>query len=174
MKKFSKKSMLSFLTVSAIVVTMAGSYAAWDQLSDTKTAYLTLDKPVVATLTASDFAANGERTYGTARTYSSTPTFAVENVADLSKVEAEIFPKVTVASNDVSDQFTIVVKDDDNTSLTPTGGVYKDSSVKASNSYTIEITPKDNASDAVINAAKDGTKLGVEIKGELINATVTP
>ncbi len=36
MKKWqlSKKKMLGFLTAGAIVVTMAGSYAVWDQLSD--------------------------------------------------------------------------------------------------------------------------------------------
>lgn len=173
MKKFSKKSMLSFLTVSAIVVTMAGSYAVWDQLSDTKTVNLTLDKPVVATLTASDFTAAGERSYGTARTYTSTPTFAVTN-AELDKVEAKITPTVTVSGTDVSNQFTIVVKDGDGATLTSENGAYKDSTVETSNSYTIEITPIEGASETVTKAAADGTALGVEIKGELINATVTP
>lgn len=173
MKKFSKKSMLSFLTVSAIVVTMAGSYAVWDQLSDTKTVDLTLDKPVVATLTASEFKATGERSYGTARTYTSTPTFAVTN-AELDKVEAEITPKVTVSGNDVSNQFTIVVKDSDGVALTSENGTYKDSTVAASNSYTIEITPNESASSTVTDAAASGTTLGVEIKGELKNATATP
>lgn len=47
MKKFNKKSMLGFMTASAIVVTTVGSFAVWDQLSATKTsAEITFTKPV--------------------------------------------------------------------------------------------------------------------------------
>ncbi len=44
MKKWqlSKKKMLGFLTAGAIVVTMAGSYAVWDQLSDSASGTVTL------------------------------------------------------------------------------------------------------------------------------------
>lgn len=45
--KLGKKKILGFVTAGAIVVTMAGSYATWDTLTNTATsAALTIDKPI--------------------------------------------------------------------------------------------------------------------------------
>lgn len=172
MKKFSKKSMLSFLTVSAIVVTMAGSYAVWDQLEATEVGKLTIDQPVTTSMAVTEMAA-GTRTLGTENTYTGTATFTVTN-PDNTPVEATISAKVIDATNadspsDVND-FDVVIKKGDNEL---TGGV--DSSVTDSaNAYTVEVTPKDNLTLEQQQALANNSNLKVQVTGKLSAKTVTP
>lgn len=170
MKKISAKSMLSFMTASAIVVTMAGSYAVWDQLTAVKEATLTLDQPVTVSIDELQaFAATENRTLGTARTYSTDVKFDVANVGDnYNGLSATLIAKVTQkdkADIDLSDQFNIVIKEGD--SVLAEG---KDSSVEAANNYKVEITPKDDSDASEL--IKNG-ELTVEITGEL-SGTITP
>ena len=63
-----KKAILGFMTGAAIVAATTGSYAAWDKLSDSKTATVTLRKPVVVTtnlqdVTSSEDIGSGDPTY---------------------------------------------------------------------------------------------------------------
>lgn len=170
-KRISKKSLLSLLTVSAIVVTMAGSYAVWDQLSSKATAKLALDKPVIATMSmSSDFAASGDRTLGQERSYTNTATFTADNI-DGQSVKATITAKV-VNKDDPTDtcgsNFDVTIAKD---GTTLTDGV--DTSVAATNNYTITVTPNNNisAADRQILANKN---LEVEVSGELTATTLTP
>lgn len=154
----SKKGMLGVLTASAIVATMAGSYAIWDTLESTGTATLTLEKPVVAATTLeANFAIDGTRKLGETGTYKNTVTFTVAEAKDLTKLQASFVPTIKDASDqDCTSQFTVKMTEG-STELTSN----TDASVDASNTYTIEVTPTDAA------ASLAGTALKVEVKGTL-------
>lgn len=76
MKKWqlSKKKMLGFLTAGAIMVTMAGSYEAWDQLSDSASGIVTLRNKIEVTAPAEAVTYTETDTeWGTAPVYKSAP-----------------------------------------------------------------------------------------------------
>lgn len=154
----SKKGMVGVLTASAIAATMAGSYAIWDTLESTGTATLTLEKPVVAeTALDANFAIDGTRKLGETGTYKNTVTFTVADAKDLTKLQASFVPIIKDASSqDCTSQFTIKISEG-STELTSN----TDTSVDASNTYTIEVTPTEAA------ASLAGTALTVEVKGTL-------
>ena len=52
--KLGKKKILGFMTAGAIVVTMAGSYATWDNLQGTSSVNVTLRKPTTVAVTSND------------------------------------------------------------------------------------------------------------------------
>ena len=164
-KKLAKKQLLGILTAAAIVVTTVGSFAVWDTLSDNTSGSLTLEKPVTVTAEGGETYSAGTRTLGPGNTYeASDVTFKVEN--NVENTQLKLDPKVTIgtgeSATDVTDQFTIAIKKGDtvvtdNTDPTP----------NATNTYSVSLTPVDNASTAVIDAANAGTALNVQITGTL-------
>ena len=180
-KKLGKKQLLGILTAAAIVVTTAGSFAVWDSLSATKSANLTLDKPVTVTASAGDvtFTA-GARTLETANTYTADNLkFDVSmGTGVVSNPQLTLDTKVIIEENstktDVTDAFTISLKKA-NTELT--GGV--DTTVKdGENLYTVVLTPNEPSEPnsnpnytKVLEAATAGTELNVEVTGTLSEGT---
>lgn len=168
-KRISKKSLLSLLTVSAIVVTMAGSYAVWDQLSDSTTATLKLDKPVVATMTLNDSFTAGTRTLGAVNDYTNTATFKVENL-DGNSVKAKltaVVKDITDASpTDVSDEFDVTIK---KAGTEVTNGI-DDNVAEGENTYEVTVTPRNSITDEkAVELA--GKTLQVEMTGTLSEKT---
>lgn len=172
MKKFSKKSMLSFLTVSAIVVTTVGSFAVWDKLNDTSiTASATLSPiRVTATqnvaLTASERTADNYTNESYVPVYTSEPIkFTVTGIEN-NKQQLKLTPTVKVDGKEDISNFTVTVKEEG----TPVvDGVDKD---LATTTYTVEVTP---SADGQNNAdALSGKQLTVELKGEIQQQTVAP
>ena len=163
MKKWqlSKKKMLGFLTAGAIVVTMAGSYAVWDQLSDTASGSLTLNKAVtlsadeVITYATPDEAPR-EWNKDTAPTYKSSPvTFKAEGVADSVSTKITLSPDIKSGETSVKDAFDISIKDSSSQSVAADTAVAFD----GTEAYTVEITPKD--------ATHAGTAVTVDLTGTL-------
>lgn len=166
--------MLGFLTAGAIVVTMAGSYAVWDQLSTKQTATLTLDKPVTTTLEMPSFTAE-ERTLGSINSYTSTATYTMENIPTDTNVKVDIKPsiKTTDGNTDLTEKFDITIKKG-NTLLDLTSGTATDSSIVVDTpaEYIVTVTPKANADgeadNAVLEIAKgNNPQINVILESEL-------
>lgn len=164
-KKLGKKQLLGILTAAAIVVTTVGSFAVWDTLSANTSGTLTLEKPVTVSAEGGTAYSAGTRTLGVENTYeASDVTFKVEN--NVANTQLKLDPKVTIGSGesatDVTDQFTIAIKKGDAAVADNT-----DPNPDATNTYSVSLTPVDNAKAEVINAANDGTVLNVQITGTL-------
>ena len=165
-KRISKKSLLSLLTVSAIVVTMVGSYAVWDELSkSTNAASLTIDQATKVELTNLSYTPAARSDFSDP-VYTSEPvTVKATNVPNI-KTELDLSATVTDgSSNDITGDFTVVILDtaDQNASVVKfadkteaeTGGAYK-----------VKITPKDNT--------HAGETINVTLNAELKKDTATP
>ncbi|MCQ4636053.1 hypothetical protein NE619_04885 [Anaerovorax odorimutans] len=172
-KKIGKKKLLTLLTVAAVVVTMAGSYAAWDQLKVDGFGTLNFDKPVAATMTVPDFTKSSSSGLSeNAPVYTSAAVYKVENVPTGVTPKVAITPSVKDGQNPVdSSNFTIAISKGA-AELTAAGGVYTDANVSTGeNTYTVTITPKD--SDAA--KALAGKDLTVTLSAELTDAaSATP
>lgn len=161
MKKLNKKSMLGFMTASAIVVTTVGSFAVWDKLSDTATGTVTFAKPVAVTATPITTFSEERTIGGSVPTYSAEVTFNVADIPDEKKGELTLSGVLKngvtdVSSNDYSIEFT-----QEDSSVTESVDTTVDNN--KNNVYNVKITPKDT------DGAKDlaGTALTVEVTGEL-------
>lgn len=167
-KKLGKKGLLSLLTVAAVVVTTVGSFAVWDTLTATSNGTLTLAKPIEVT-TADMGALTETRAYEQAPEYAQNVTFEVADVPadDTVQLALDCAVKKADGTTDVTDKFDIEIKEKDGTALS-TGDI--DTTVTASNEYTVTITPKDT-DDA--KALADGTGLKVAVTGKLTEV-VTP
>ena len=162
-KLLGKKQMLGLLTAGAIVVTTAGSFAMWDTLTATSTGTVTLDKPITVTATAGTYT-SGVRTLDERNTYTAPDvTFNVTNTEALSTSTLTLAPVVKIGETDVSGDFVVVIKDSDGTALNQN----KDTSVEATNKYTVELTPIETPSQDVMDAAANSTAVTVEITGTL-------
>lgn len=160
--KLGKKKILGFMTAGAIVVTMAGSYAVWDQLEVETHKELTWSKPVITTLEMANFTPT--EAWGELPSYTSDVTY---NVSDL--------PEGTDLTN-VQAQFTTVVKDGetplnvDDYSITIKKGESElsnnvDDALAATNSYSVTVTPKDT--QTARDLATQGKTLNVSVTGNL-------
>lgn len=144
-----KSTLLSFATAAAIVVTSAGTYAAWDTLDATKTATVTIDKPVVVTM--EDMAEFDKATteLGSLPSYTQDVTF---NVADF-PTEAEATYELTVeATSNQSEKVTVSAEKAASDLNTKIDGTH---------TYTVTVTPKDGV-DA------GGTQANVTVKAEIL------
>lgn len=168
-KKIGKKKLLTLLTVAAVVVTMAGSYAMWDQLKVDGTGILNFDKPVAATMKVPKFTKSSSSGLSEdAPVYTSTAVYKVENVPTGVTPKVAITPSVKDGDTAVaSDNYTITIEKG-GVQLTAASGVYTDANVSTGeNTYTVTITPADTV------AAKDlaGKDLTVTLSAELTDAT---
>lgn len=161
--KTKKSTLLSLATAAAIVATTFGTYAVWDTTKDSASAELTLRKPVVvaAKLSEKGFEATNEA-FGETPSYTSDVTFTVANVDQVAAGQITLNTAVKKSDGtDVTSNFDVVYTEAaGETGLTNN----VDSSITASNQYTVKITPRDTT------GAKDlatGTALTVEVSGEL-------
>lgn len=165
--KLGKKKLLGFMTAGAIVVTMAGSYAAWDKLENTATsAALTIDQPIELAVDALTYTAT-DRTWGELPTYTSNDvTFTPSNIP------AEVDTKVSVTAgvydqetggNDLTSQFT--VKINDNPGTTAETEIKKDAAEKKA-VYKVAITPNEANKDDL-----KGKSVYVRLTGTLSKTT---
>lgn len=144
-----KSTLLSLATAGAIVATSAFTFAAWDKTTDTKNAALTYRKPVTITETLT---APGTKDYTlgqTAPAVDTNVTFAVSD-EDNKVSSLTVTPSVKQGGTDLvsSNKVTVSVKKD--------GSVLagnKDTSVSASNVYTITVTPTEDATYDDLNNA---------------------
>lgn len=161
MKKLNKKSMLGFMTASAIVVTTVGSFAVWDKLSDTATGTVTFAKPVAVTATPIAMFNEERMIDGTVPTYSADVTFNVADIPEGKKGELTLSGVLKNGVTDVSsDDYSIEFTQEDN-SVTESVDTTVDNN--KDNVYNVKITPKDT------DGAKDlaGKALSVEVTGTL-------
>ena len=158
MKKFSKKSMLSFLTVSAIVATTVGSFAVWDPLETTSTGTLSVASPIVVS-TAEMAPLTETRTWDEVPTYTGNVEFTVEGLAK--PEDAQLTLTTALKEGDTiidSSKYDVeITQTDADSGLT--GGV--DSNVGASNEYQVVVKPKADATDL------GGKTLKLEVTGTL-------
>lgn len=167
MKKFSKKSMLGLLTASAIVVTTVGSFAAWDALTTTSTSNLTVRKPTVVSTAAISFteADNAEKM----PVSTGTVTFSVKGLpenSDSTKLTISD-PVVKQGNNDVTTNFDVTITGQGDDTLTPVAGsaTSEDTTVGASNTYTVTVTPKDE--EAAKTLVETNNQFTVEVGATL-------
>lgn len=150
-----KTTLLSFVTAATVVATTAGSFAAWDKLSETATAGLTLDKPVdVITGNFADLATT-ETAPGTLPIYTSTVDFTV---SEAPATGYKLTPTVVIKKSDntvVTDKFTAEVEDSKNA----------DADVNGKHTLTVTVTPLDSAAAKALATA--GEALKVEVTGVL-------
>lgn len=155
-----KSTLLSLATMAAIAVTSAGTYAVWDTTTATSTGTLTVAKPKVV-VTATNMGALTEGTdllNGTDITYTGTAKFDVQGADTIDTIS--LTPEVKngealVTTGDIE----VTIKKDGGSSLTENSGVFTDTPVEGDNSYTVEITVK--------NQALAGQALNVTLTGEL-------
>lgn len=161
--KTKKSTLLSLATAAAIVATTFGTYAVWDTTKDSASANLTLRKPVVVTaeLSENGFAATNEA-FGETPSYTSDVTFTVTNLDQVTdgKITLETAVKKSDGTPVTSDFDIVYTEAAGETGLTDR----VDSSITASNQYTVKITPKDT--DAA-KALADDNALTVEVTGTL-------
>lgn len=173
-KKIGKKKLLTLLTVAAVVVTMAGSYAMWDQLSATDQGTLTLEKPITTTMAVKDFSTPKDRDWSeTPPTYTSEATYTTANIPADKTTKVVLTPTIKNVDQDVTSHFTVAIKK--NTSPIAAGtatGTFEDTAVGASNTYSISITPIDTESDHMArDLAENATALTVDLEAKLQDTT---
>lgn len=164
MQKLGKKKILGLLTAAAIVATTVGSFAVWDTLSTKSNGTLTVTSPIVVQTT--DIAKFDETKDPSTNvpSYNTDVTFGVDGLADTAGKQLELGCKITDGSNvDQTGNFTVAI--------TGTGVVDNvDTSVEASNTYSVTITPNDT--DAAKTIA--GQALNVEVTGTLGDTPSAP
>lgn len=149
-----KSTLLSFATAAAIVVTSAGTYAAWDQLDSTSTGTInfrnatTVSLPATMTFTTTDTI--NEVPEATAMT-----TLKLENMPAAEKLTGytlEYTTEVTSAGSPIEPaKYTAEVTDATKTELT-----------NGTHDITVKVTPK---ADSVVDFA--GKEVNVTVKAEL-------
>ena len=167
MKKWqlSKKKMLGFLTAGAIVVTMAGSYAVWDQLSDSASGTVTLrNKIEVAAPTDPVTCTETDTEWGTAPVYKSDPinikaTGVPTDTKTTLALTATVYKGTDTTGTPVNDVEAVIKEND----LSVTSSTFNDEAeAAAGKNFTVEVTPTD--------AATSG-EYTVVLSGELSKAT---
>lgn len=152
-----KSTLLSFATAGAIVVTSAGTYAAWDTLTGTTESTITFRNPVTITVDSEYDLNETSATLNTLPSATGEVTFNVQNPGDLADT-LTLTPTVSGAS--VND-FDFVIAD-------TTGNLQKDSAngfvdkSLGTTTYTVTVTPKDTSLNAVA-----GKPVTIELTAEL-------
>ena len=168
-----KTTVLSLLTAGAILITGAGTYATWDQITDTSEAQtVTFRAPVAVevtglTLSSDEFALGATDTPTASGTANITVSDA-GNKADTLKLT----PAVS-GSGVTLDDFDITITDTTvghNTALTTQTGYWEDKDYDASgtaNTYTVTLKAKEAS-----KAKFTGQNIEVTLKAELVAAPV--
>lgn len=167
--KLGKKKILGFVTAGAIVVTMAGSYATWDTLTNTATsAALTIDKPIELTVGNLTYTAS-PREWDTTPVYTSDDvTFTANNVPD--GVDAKVAVTAGVYDsetngNDLTGKFTVKINDTEITESNKTVETEIGKEVAAADKkavYKVSITPNEANKNEL-----GGTQVYVRLTGTL-------
>lgn len=157
--KLGKKKILGFMTAGAIVVTMAGSYAAWDTLSSTATKDLTFATPVTTEVAMTQEFTEA-RTLNNLPKYEAPVTFTVKDLpASVTDVEASFDAKLIKADKTEvpAENYSITIKKE-GTALTNN----KDTAIStsAANTYSVEVVPAN-------------TEQGKALAGEVLTVSVT-
>lgn len=157
--------MLGFLTAGAIVVTMAGSYAVWDQLSDSATGTVTLRNKIEVAAPADPIQyTETDTAWGTAPVYKSAPikiqaTGVPAGTKTTLALTAAVYKGTDTTATPVTD-VKAVIKDGE-TTVTQTS--FDDEIAAATGKeYTVEVTPEDGATQG---------QYTVVLSGELSKAT---
>lgn len=175
MKKWQlgKKKMLGFLTAGAIVVTMAGSYAAWDQLStDPVSQELSLRKPVTTAVVLGEFSDDNNE-IDKVPVYESTVNYTVANVPTV-PAEKELQVAFTTTVTNTSKENAIVSAEDVTVEIKkgtePLTNNKDNKVVNGVNEYKIVVTPKETSTAKALA----GDTLKVEVTSTLSEETKTP
>lgn len=169
--KLGKKKILGFVTAGAIVVTMAGSYAAWDTLSETGVQDLTFATPVTTSVKM-DTAFTETRELDDAPVYEAPVTFAVSDLpTDIKDMEASFTTQVIEAESkavvDTADYSITILKSGEALENNVDSAIVTDGTA---NNYTVKVVPADTE-----NAKKlAGKKLTVSVTGTLQKTATTP
>lgn len=170
-----KSTLLSLATAVAIAVTTAGTYAAWDTLTDDTTASVSFGTPVTVNV-ADSYTLTSDadtRTLGETPEATGDVTFTVEDTNSLADT-LTLTPTVTegVGKTDMSAyvDVTIIDKGESGTpALTKSGSSFVDKTLTStSTTYTVTVTPK---SDTASVEALSGKTLDVTLTAELSKAT---
>lgn len=163
--KLGKKKILGFVTAGAIVVTMAGSYAVWDNLQVKSETTLTIGKAISLDLVSGkelsyDAVDENARVWGdTAPTYTSKEVqFQAENLptggANITLSPSLAIDTVGDDNSVTADDFTVKVVD--GTTGNPVGTDAQEFS--ADKTYKVVVTPENaKASSAKVKVTLDAT-----------------
>ena len=158
-----KSKLLSVLTAGAVIATTVGTYAAWDKLSvDTTAKAIEFSKPVTVGLDSDLLLKKGNSNLDvkeTAPTATGTVSFTVRNEDNL-PAKLTITPTITSDSDSISaSDLDIVIKEKGGSALKKEGTGFVDSTVTATESYDVEITPANGSETKVQNATNIQLKL---------------
>ena len=165
-----KSTLLSFATAGAIVVTSAGTYAAWDTLTDDTTADITFRNPVTVTVNPTYELTEASSALDTLPTASGTVKFNVENPGDLANT-LTITPIVTGGNSASVSDFNFEIIDSSENSKPKLGGNSEDGFVDktlGTTTYSVTVTPKDAS-----RAAVAGQEVHIQLTAEL-SKTASP
>lgn len=162
MKKFSKKSMLSFLTVSAIVATTVGSFAVWDTLTATSTGSLSVASPIVVGKVDMG-TLNETRNWEAVPEYDGTVTFSIAGLPDKSNTKLTLEPVLKEGDTIIPTSDYTVEISQDGVDNGLTGNV--DTTLEDSNVYKVVVKPNDDATTL------GGKNLTLEVTGTLAKTT---
>ncbi|SDX29367.1 hypothetical protein [Eubacterium barkeri] len=161
-KFLSSKAILGIVTALAVVVTVAGSFAAWDVLSDKGSATVTYRSPV--TVTASTFTASIPKvatvsdlneTTGPTITTGDAKFVVSDNETGITTSNSQLKLDITVkeGESNLTSNFDFTVSKGEQPLGTVTSGSVTDSSItlgESGNSYVITATPKSTADSATL------------------------
>lgn len=144
-----KSTILTFATAAAVLATSAGTFAAWDKITDTKDTTLTYANPVTVTEAITPPAETSYTLGGAAPATEVSVTFTVDD-KDTRASALKVVPSVKQGNTDLVEngKVTVAVKEGE-TELTDN----KDATITASNEYTVVVTPNDTATFADLNNA---------------------
>ena len=146
-----KSTLLSLLTAGAVIATSAGTFAAWDNKTSTVSFQpVTMEQINVTAIAATQLTVT--KNVGAAPTATGTFTVNAANIstADLGNTKLSFVPSVKVDDTTVDPaNYTLEIKDG---AEDVTAG---DSSVAATNDYTVTVVPADTeaAAEAMGNKA---------------------
>lgn len=143
-----KKKLISIVTVCTVTAAIAGSYAAWDTMSDTASGSVTIRNPI--TVNVGELAAFTETEVDGTPNYTSNTSVTLAEVpaAKQGNVELKLEPKVMNGSTDVSSKVDVTLTQEGDT-LTASGAAQLDSQLDftSANTYKVTVKPKDGATD---------------------------
>lgn len=158
-----KSTLLSLLTATSIVLTTAGTYAAWDSVQASTTEDVTFRNPVTVTVNSDYELTEKDASLGKTPTVTGDVSFTISNNASLADT-LTIVPEVSGGTASVNDfDFVITDKDESSTpSLTgDASSGFVDKSLNSTN-YTIKVTPKDSSKDTIV-----GQSITIKLKATL-------
>lgn len=166
-----KTTLLSLATAAAVVVTSAGTFAAYDTVTATATAEnVTFRAPV--TIAAAEFTMSGEEdALNTAPSATGVVTFTVEDAESLAQ---NLQLEITVQDGSVSQQlteedFTFSVTDSSdgsNSGLSGSETTWNDTDLTQENKYTVTATLKDSAAEKLADEGHNG-QISILVTGTL-------